>query len=341
MQRGVSLAKQSAGGSEEGICDLMGDSQVVHRLARHITQVAGTDFTVILQGETGTGKELVARCIHRQSPRANGAFVAVDCGAIPEELAESELFGYVKGAFTGAACKKAGYFEMAQGGTLFLDEITNLSPTIQMKLLRSIQERHIVPLGSEACIRTNVRLIVASNVVLEEAVRAGRFRADLFHRLNEFTMLLPPLHARREDILFLAERFRREAAAELRKESHGFTPEAQAYLLTYDWPGNVRELRNTVRRAVLLSSRVIDLKHLRQGLTPLPPTLRVAQDTLRQTLQHGQGLHEMVRAMAEQLEKTLIQQVLYETRGNKRLAAKRLQIGYKTLFRKLQAYNIQ
>jgi len=343
MQRGASLAKRLVG-SEASMYDLMGYSQVVHRLMQHITQVARTDFTVIIQGETGTGKELVARCIHQQSPRASGAFVAVDCGAIPDNLAESELFGYMKGAFTGAACKKAGYFELAQSGTLFLDEITNLSPTIQMKLLRSIQEHHIVPLGSETCLQTNIRLIAATNVSLEEEVQAGRFRADLFHRLNEFTVLLHPLRARREDILFLAERFRREVATELGKESHGFTPEAQAYLLMYDWPGNVRELRNAVRRAVLLSHRVIDCKHLRQTLTPPAVTLRVAENTILPPLPplpHGQGLHELVRDMAEQLEKTLIQQMLRETHGNKRLAAQRLQIGYKTLFRKLQAYNIQ
>jgi two-component system nitrogen regulation response regulator GlnG len=315
--------------NRQDIFDLMGRSISIHQINQQIQRVACTNFTVIVQGETGTGKELVARLIHEQSDRAKKPFVAIDCGAIPESIVESELFGYVRGAFTGAEGKKAGYFELAKGGTLFLDEITNLSLATQMKLLRSLQERRILPLGSTNNVTTDVRIIVASNAVLEDEVKAGRFRDDLFHRLNEFKIYLLPLRQRLEDILPLAERFRRETNAELHKNVSDFSAEACSYLLAYEWPGNVRELRNTVRRAVLLSTSMIEVKHLRQVLSPttneIPP---------------GDGLHAIVQKMSARLEKTIIEHVLEETGGNKSQAAKRLKIGYKTLYRKLKEYNI-
>jgi len=316
------------------IFDLMGHSFSVQQINRQIARVARTNFTVIVQGETGTGKELVARLIHEQSDRANKPFVAIDCGAIPESIVESELFGYVRGAFTGAEGKKAGYFELAKGGTLFLDEIANLSSATQMKLLRSLQERRILPLGSMTNITTDVRIIVASNAVLEDEVKAGRFRDDLFHRLNEFKIYLLPLRERREDIICLAERFRRETNAELDKTVHSFSAEACSYLLTYDWPGNVRELRNTVRRAVLLSNDIIAVKHLRQVLSPATGMSRVPE------IPPGYGLHAIVQQVSAHLEKTIIQHVLEETGGNKSQAAKRLKIGYKTLYRKLKEHQI-
>jgi two-component system nitrogen regulation response regulator GlnG len=322
------------------IFDLMGQSASVQQISQQIQRVARTNFTVIVQGETGTGKELIARVIHEHSDRAHKPFVAVDCGALPDSIVESELFGYVKGAFTGADANKAGLFEMARGGTLFLDEIANISPTIQMKLLRSLQERRILPLGSGKNVTTDVRIIVASNVVLEEEVQAGRFRADLFHRLNEFKIYLLPLRQRREDILPLAERFRCEANAELDKNVSGFSAEAQAHLLTYNWLGNVRELRNAVRRAVLLSTTVIECKHLRQVLSPNADTAQVVPGVAVDKMQQGYGLHDIVREITTHLEKALIVHVLNETQGNKRQAAKRLQIGYKTLYRKLQEYDI-
>lgn len=326
--------------NQERIFDLMGHSFSVYQIKRKIDQVARTNFTVIVEGETGTGKELVARLIHDHSDRADRPFLAVDCGAIPDTLVESELFGYVKGAFTGAEGKKAGYFEIAQGGTLFLDEIANLSLPVQMKLLRSVQERRIAPLGSEKNVTTDVRLIAASNVVLADEMQAGRFRADLFHRLNEFRIYLLPLRQRREDILFLADRFRHETNVELSKNIKGFSSEAQSYLLAYEWPGNVRELRNTVRRAVLLSSEVIELKHLRQALTP-PQSMTPAEAALSSVSQHqSYALHDIVNEVSGQLEKALIEHVLYETNGNKSEAARLLKIGYKTLFRKLKEHNI-
>ena len=327
-------------GKRHDIHTLMGHSLVIHQIHQKITQVAPTDFTVIVQGDTGTGKELVARLIHEYSDRAHKPFLAIDCGAIPDTLVESELFGYVKGAFTGAESRRSGYFKQAEGGTLFLDEIANLSLSVQMKLLRTVQERRIFPLGSERNIPTDVRIIVASNVVLEDEVQAGRFRADLFHRLNEFKIYLLPLRDRRDDILFLAERFRCETNAELGKDVTGFTQEAQDYLLTYDWPGNVRELRNMVRRAVLLSHDRIDLQQLRPVMAAAPTSPSGQANPPDSTPQTERSLHEIVSTMTAQLEKVLIQHVLQETGGNKSQAAKILQIGYKTLYRKLQEHGI-
>ncbi len=328
----------------QNIFDLMGQSFSIQQIYQQIERVAGTDFTVIIQGETGTGKELIARLIHEHSKRADKPFVAVDCGALPDSIVESELFGYVKGAFTGADGKKAGYFEMAKGGTLFLDEIANLSPSVQMKLLRTIQERRISPLGSERNVSMDVRVIVASNAILEEAVQAGQFRADLFHRLNEFKIYLLPLRERREDILFLAERFRSETNTELSKDVKGFSAEAQAHLLTHDWTGNVRELRNAVRRAVLLANHVIEVKHLRQILTPTPLSPVTANGSLdlpTHKMHQGYSLHDLVHELTSQLEKALIQHALQECSGNKSQASRLLKIGYKTLYRKLKEHGIE
>ena len=325
----------------ENIFDCMGHSLAVQQIHQQILRVARTNFTVIVQGATGTGKELIARLIHEYSERADKPFVAVDCGALPDSIVESELFGYVKGAFTGADGKKSGLFEMAKGGTLFLDEIANISPMIQMKLLRSLQEHQIMPLGSEKNVATDIRIIVASNVILEEEVQSGRFRADLFHRLNEFKIYLLPLCQRREDILYLAERFRHETNIELEKEVLEFSAEAQAFLLTHNWLGNVRELRNAVRRAVLLSTDIIELKHLRQVLMPTNGAAQATPSLAVQKMHQGYGLHDIVHEVSSHLEKALIEHMLRETKGNKSRAAKRLQIGYKTLYRKLQEYNIE
>jgi two-component system response regulator HydG len=255
---------------------LSGHSAVIQQINWQIQLVARTTMTVLIQGETGTGKEVVARALHAHSGRAGHPFVAVDCGALSEPLLESALFGHHKGAFTGAECAHRGYFALAHGGTLFLDEIANLPLRMQMKLLRSVQERCIRPLGSTSAVPIDVRLIVAANRLLADEVTAGRFRADLFQRVYEFLIYLPPLRDRPEDILGLAEQFRHEANAELHKASTGFAPEAQAYLQASAWPGNVRELRNAVRRAVLLSSSVIELQHLRQPVAP-QKTARQAQ----------------------------------------------------------------
>jgi DNA-binding NtrC family response regulator len=223
-----------------------------------------------------------------------------------------------------------------------LDEIGNLSPTIQMKVLRSLQERCVLPLGSAHSVPIDVRLVVASNAVLEDEVCAGRFRADLFHRLNEFKLELLPLRARRDDILWLAERFRRETNAELEKQVAAFSDEAKAYLLVHDWPGNVRELRNTVRRAVLLSQERIELQHLRLRQAPqAAPRIEAPPVVLQEAPRDpGRGLHDIIHAAVMELEKSLIQHALAETRNNKKQAAKMLHIGYKTLYRKLREHHM-
>jgi two-component system nitrogen regulation response regulator GlnG len=326
---------------EEGsnIC-LIGQSLHTHQLNMQIQRIAKTNLTVLIEGETGTGKELVARCLHACSDRADKSFIAIDCGALSENLIESELFGHRKGAFTGAESKRIGYFELVEGGTLLLDEISNLSLQAQMKLLRCVQERRIFPLGSECAIPINVRLLVASNLPLEEEVKAGRFRRDLFHRLNEFKLYLLPLRERPEDILFLAQTFCQEANTELQKNVQRFSQEAQAYLLTHDWPGNVRELRNTVRRAVLLSTDVIEKRHLCQPSVKTTKDLDIELPCPSVYGSKRGGLSDIVDQATAELEKVVIERALQETKGNKTKAAKYLKIGYKTLHRKLKTYNI-
>ncbi|MBF8288830.1 MAG: Sigma-54-dependent Fis family transcriptional regulator [Candidatus Rokubacteria bacterium] len=235
----------------EGIslADRMGGSRGIEAVIRQVAQVARSNFTVLIQGETGTGKELVARAIHNQSPRRDKPFVAVDCGAIPETLVESELFGYEKGAFTGAVRHKDGRFQAAGSGTVFLDEVGNLPLPTQAKLLRAIEERQVTPLGATRQVPVDARIIAASNVDLEDASRAGRFRPDLYYRLNEFGISLPPLRSRRDDIAHLASRFLDEVSMELRRPVRGITGDAMELLRHHGWPGNVRELKNVIRKA--------------------------------------------------------------------------------------------
>ncbi len=314
--------------------NVMGTSPETKRVIHKLDQVAPTSMSVIIQGETGTGKELIARTIHQRSPRSENTYITVDCGAIPETLMESEFFGHEKGAFTGAMGRRSGYFESAEGGTLFLDEITNLPLLLQSKLLRVLQEREISKLGSDKSIKLDVRVIVASNKPLEEEVKKGNFREDLYYRLNEFTIFLPRLKDRQEDILFLAKLFLNEANSELDKESTGFTQEAVRAMLHYEWPGNVRELRSAIRRAVLFNPEMITPKHL--------------FDEQRETVSSGAddaqddsfSLRDIARRALEKAEMEAIQKALRSTKGNKSKAADLLDINYKTLFRKLKRYNI-
>jgi len=316
-----------------GMVALAGASREIQDVLHPIRQVAGSLFTVIVQGETGTGKELVARAIHQESPRRAGPFVAVDCGAIPDTLIESELFGYEKGAFTGADRRKEGYFQLADGGTLFLDEILNLPVTTQSKLLRALQQREIWPLGARAAVAADTRIIAATNVPLEAEAKAGRFRADLYYRLNEFTITLPPLRVRRDDILPLAKRFMEEASVELKRHVRDLTPEAASMLLDHGWPGNVRELRNVMRRAVLLSTDLVG----REGLGDLKGASSGPERDLEASPRSLREAREKGIAEAEQ---RAIRWALTAAAGNKSEAARLLATDFKTLHVKMKQYGI-
>lgn len=341
-----SLRKQLG---EETASDLMveltGESQRMKQVLEQIDIVSPTNLAVVLQGESGTGKELVAQLIHKKSQRSDKTFVAVDCGAIPESLVESELFGYDKGAFTGADVLKEGKFEQANRGTLFLDEITNLPDLAQMKLLRVLQEKRVEHLGGKKNINVDVRIIAASNVDLPEVLKARRFRTDLFHRLNEFPIILPPLRERKEDIPHLANRFLEEARKEFNKDKNGFSPEAMKALVDYHWPGNVRELRNVVRRAALLTkSEKITQTHLFPDTISEPHS--DAENLLEKIdipaeLKRGSSLHEIAKKEIDNIEWNIISQALSLTGGNKSKAAKMLGIDRVTLYTRLNKHGLK
>ena len=314
----------------------MGQSAPVARVIQQVAQVAQSTYTVLIQGETGTGKELIARAIHRQSPRANGPFVVVDCGAIPETLMESELFGYERGAFTGAMRKKEGQFQLAQGGTLFLDEIGNVPLLAQAKLLRVIEEREIYALGGGRPVPVDVRIIAASNLPFEDEIKAGRFRSDLFYRLSEFTITLPPLRDRREDILPLAQRFLAEAGMELRHPLRGLSESAMQMLVRHDWPGNVRELKNVVRKAALLGADVITPDEL-PALQPGRPRAHAAGAP---PVGGDLSLREVAELAVREAERRAILLALESVKGNKSRAARLLRTDYTTLHAKMKRYGI-
>src|SRR5438445_3440411 len=284
---------------------LMGANGQMEKIVEQIKQVADSPLTVLVEGETGTGKELVARAIHQLSARREKPFVAVDCGAIPDTLIESELFGHEKGAFTGAHQRKEGQFQRAEGGSLFLDEIVNLPLPTQAKLLRALQERQVQPLGSTQPVRVSVRIIAAANVSLEREVRAGRFRQDVYYRLKEFAITLPPLRER-DDILHLANEFLPEASMELGRPCRKISEAAAQVLLRYHWPGNVRELRNVIRRAILLASDVIEPAHLSVIPVDSPPTVALRE----QLALDGCSLKATADAAAAQAEQDAIRRVL-------------------------------
>ncbi len=321
------------------LSDLMGMGAHIQTLCQQAQKVARCNFTVVLQGETGTGKEIVAHAIHLWSDRAGKPFIALDCGAIPETLIESELFGHEKGAFTGAHGRREGHFQLADGGTLFLDEITNLPHVTQAKLLRALQERCVQPLGGKHPVNVDVRIIVASNVSLEGEMRAGRFRQDLYYRLNEFTITLPPLRDRREDIPFLARRFLVEACHELDRAEQGFSPDALDVLREYPWPGNARELRNAVRQAVLMGADVITAELLMASVRPGVVGGPLPEEPGARPRDHA--LRELKGAAAARAERAAIEEALSLARGNKAEAARLLKINYKTLFTKLKHYGIR
>jgi two-component system response regulator HydG len=304
---------------------IIGNSPEMQEIMKMVKIVAPTFMTVLIEGETGTGKEFISRAIHRHSKRKNQPFVAVDCGAIPDEIANSELFGHVKGAFTGAVRDKKGSFEAAHGGTLLLDEIGNLSYDIQIKLLRVLQERTINRVGENKDIRIDVRIIAASNKPLIEMVNENDFRDDLFHRINEFKITVPPLNCRPEDIMVFADHFRKEANEELDRSVKGFSKEAENLLKEYRWIGNLRELKNVVKRSVLLCrSEIIDAMHL-------PDEVRNNKHELEVPARSTVSLKEAVN----QAERQAILNALKRAGNNKSKAAKLLQVDRKTLYNKL------
>ena len=307
--------------------NIVGTSKEMRDVYEQIAQVAPSGATVLIRGESGTGKELVAHAIHYNSPRSSKPFVKVNCAALPESLIESELFGHEKGAFTGAVARKRGRFELAEGGTLFLDEIGDLSPAMQVKLLRALQEREFERVGGTETIKVNVRLITATNVDLEQAVSDGRFRSDLYYRLNVFSIYLPPLRERRTDILLLADHFLEKYGGQNGKRIKRISTPAIDMLMTYHWPGNVRELENVIERATLVcEGNVIHGYHL-------PPTLQTAEGSGTVT---KMSLDQAVGAF----EKDLIQDALKTSRGNRARAARLLDTTERILGYKVKKYEI-
>lgn len=314
---------------------ITGQSAASRELVKQILLVAPTSYSVILTGDSGTGKESVAHAIHLNSPRKDQPFVAMDCGSLTKELAGSEFFGHEKGSFTGALYTKIGHFEMANGGTLFLDEVGNLSYDIQAALLRTVQERKIKRIGSTKEIDLDVRIIVATNENLAVAIQNGKFREDLYHRFNEFSIVLPPISKREKDILVFAKSFLEMANGELNKNIQGFSTEVEECFLTYNWPGNVRELKNVVRRATLLTEgQVIQLKAL-----PLEISTYAKASALEYTVQRTEKPKDLKNA-AQEAEYDAILKVLREVNFNKTKAAKLLNIDRKTLYNKMKAINL-
>ncbi|MFQ6110456.1 MAG: sigma-54-dependent transcriptional regulator [Nitrospinota bacterium] len=311
----------------------MGESRVVEKISQAAEAVASTDYTVIIQGETGTGKELVARYIHNRSPRRKKAFIGVDCGAVAEGVLESQLFGHERGAFTGADAKTEGILSVANGGTILLDEVTNLTPNMQRKFLRVLEEKEFLPVGGKRAVKMDVRILAACNGDLEDQVKRGDFRKDLYHRLNEFSIVVPPLRERKEDIPFLADKFRRETNRELGKKVRGFSEGALDLLLKLDYPGNVRELKNVVRRAMLWADDVIEEKHL--SFINIP-SMDCGNMDIGARVKEGLSLKEIINRVVIEAESSAIEQALALTEYNRTKAAKTLQIDRKTLYRKMK-----
>lgn len=302
--------------------NIIAKSHKMQRIFELIETVAKSNATVLIVGESGTGKELVARAIHSQSPRREKPFVAVSCAALPESLLESELFGHEKGSFTGAMAQRKGKFEFANKGTLFLDEIGDMSPNVQVHLLRVLEEKEFTRVGGNELIKVDVRVITATNKDLRKAVERGEFREDLYYRLNVVTIEVPPLRERREDIPLLAQHFLKKSALENQKKISGFSPEASKFLLSYDWPGNVRELENAIERAVILAKNTLITIH------DLPrPESAVAHLTPPQ-----KELDEVV--------KNHIAEVLSQTGGNYSQAARILGISRMTLYHKVKEFGL-
>src|SRR5881394_3151437 len=325
---------------EESGYELLGHSKTVEQLRQLIRKVARTQATVLIQGESGTGKELVARALYRQSPRTSAPFIKVNCAAIPENLIESEFFGHEKGAFTGALNKREGRFELAHGGTILLDEISEISPTVQAKLLRILQERELERVGGNRTIKVDVRVISTTNRHLEESVARKEFRQDLFFRLNVVPILVAPLRERREDIQLLADQFRQRFARKHGIEVHGLSNVCSAALQKHDWPGNVRELQNVIERAVILCNEggILEPAHLGLGQSAAISSASAAPSPVSYAASNGTSSSGDFPALSE-VEKQHILAALERSKGNRTHAAKVLGISIRTLRNKLNEYN--
>jgi len=328
VQTDVSDEKSAANSNKKSTSSnssfVKGISAHSDQLHEYISLVAPTNMSVLIIGDSGTGKEYIAHSIHVQSKRKGKPFIAVDCGAIPKELASSEFFGHLKGSFTGAVTDKTGHFEAANGGTIFLDEVGNLSYEVQIQLLRALQERKVKPIGSNNEIKVDIRVIAATNEDLSEAVKRGDFREDLYHRLNEFSIQAPRLSERKHDIMIFANHFLAAANDDLEKNVLGFSKEVSDLFMIYDWPGNLREMKNTIKRAVLLTKS--DLV----SLDVLPQEMLIEQ----------QSAGDLLPLYSKDNEENAIRNALERANFNKSKAAKLLDIDRKTLYNKLKLYNI-
>lgn len=310
-----------------GFSEIIGTSQALQSIFRLIEKVANTNANVLISGESGTGKELVARAIHHHSKRSEKDFVAINCGALPESLLESELFGHTKGAFTDAKTDKKGLFRTADGGTLFLDEIAEIPQPLQVKLLRALQEHEVTPLGSSIAVKFDARIIAATNRDLEEEIKQNNFREDLFYRLNVIEIFLPPLRERREDIPLLAKHFVAKTAQNQQSEPKPITKEAMSVLINYHWQGNIRELENAIERAFILSENKIDFESL-------SPKLKT-ESSLQFEMRDLEGL----RPPLEEMERRYILEILNSVGDDKTEAANILGIDLSTLYRKLKRFD--
>lgn len=330
--------------SRPRLADMVTASPTSQAFVDLVHRVKDSDVSLLIQGETGSGKEWLARGIHNDSHRGGGPFVALNCGAVPEHLLESELFGHVEGAFTGASRSRRGWFELAHRGTLFLDEIGDMPLHLQIKLLRVLQEHQVQPLGAERSINVNVRVMAATNRNLLEDVGAGRFRRDLYYRLSPVTLTIPPLRERQEDIPFLARHFLEELRPRVKRQMRGITPQAMAVMVAYAWPGNVRELVNILERAMLLSADdeigLEDVAELaepgrwRQGVHP-PPPATPDRETWR-----GLSWREAAERMAGEWEPKYLLALLRETHGRIAETARRAGLTTRSIYSKMRKYNL-
>jgi transcriptional regulator with PAS, ATPase and Fis domain len=317
-------------GASESYPYLIGEHSLIQKITVLVKKVAATDATILIMGESGTGKELVARAIHAASPRSDRPFIPVNCGAIPAELLESEMFGHERGAFTGAIGQRAGMFQLANGGTIFLDEVGEMNPTLQVKLLRVLQDREVRPVGADRVMKVDVRVIAASNKELAAEVEAGNFREDLFYRLQVIPIVMPPLRERRSDIPLLVRHFLEKHNRKRPGRPAEIAEDAMVHLWEYDWPGNVRELENLLERLVILSEDGrIEVDHL-------PPSIRsfISEKKIPRPTLGEEGLD--LNSAVEEFENRLIEEALRRTKGNKQAAARLLGLKRTTLVAKLR-----